>query len=63
MTEEARKEALRELGRLAKMSPAAADYHVTRTYLEWLVALPWKSAIRGWILPKRSRFWMKTTGI
>jgi ATP-dependent Lon protease len=41
MTEEAKKEATRELGRLAKMSPAAADYHVTRTYLEWLVALPW----------------------
>ncbi len=41
MTEEGKKEAIRELGRLAKMSPAAADYHVTRTYLEWLVALPW----------------------
>jgi ATP-dependent Lon protease len=41
MTEEAKKEGMRELSRLAKMSPAAADYHVTRTYLEWLVALPW----------------------
>jgi len=41
MTEEAKKEAMRELSRLAKMSPAAADYHVTRSYLEWLVVLPW----------------------
>ena len=41
MTEEAHKEATRELNRLAKMSPAAADYHVTRTYLDWLLALPW----------------------
>jgi ATP-dependent Lon protease len=40
MPEEVKKEANKELARLARMSPMAADYSVTRNYLEWLVLLP-----------------------
>jgi ATP-dependent Lon protease len=43
MPEEAEKEALRELSRMEKMPTAAAEYSVIKTYLDWIVNLPWST--------------------
>ncbi len=41
MSEEAEKEANSELDRMAAMPPAAPEYSIIRTYLQWLTELPW----------------------
>ncbi|MFM1769448.1 MAG: hypothetical protein RJA22_1977 [Verrucomicrobiota bacterium] len=41
LPEEVLKVALKELERLAQMSPSVAEYTITRTYLDWILSLPW----------------------
>lgn len=43
LPEEAKKESERELARLERLPAGAPDYHVTRTYLEFVLDLPWNS--------------------
>jgi ATP-dependent Lon protease len=44
LPEEVRKQADRELSRLARLQPAMAEYGVVRSYLEWIAALPWDTS-------------------
>jgi ATP-dependent Lon protease len=47
MPAEVKKEATKELSRLSRMSPMAADYSLTRNYVEWLAVLPWSKSTGG----------------
>ncbi|MBT4100207.1 MAG: endopeptidase La [Gemmatimonadetes bacterium] len=44
MSQEAQEAAQRELSRLEQMMPASPEYSVARTYLDWLLALPWSKS-------------------
>ncbi len=55
MPEEAEKEARRELDRLSKLPPAAAEYGVIKTYLDWLTALPWSTTTESEIDIRKAR--------
>jgi ATP-dependent Lon protease len=54
MPEEVKTEALREIKRLGRMSAASPEYGVTRTYLEWMAALPWNVSSGAQVDVKRA---------
>jgi ATP-dependent Lon protease len=55
LPEDARKEAERELDRLARMHPSSSEYTVASTYLDWLTTLPWNESTVDNIDIKKAR--------
>ena len=55
LPEEARREAERELGRLASVPQASPEHGIIRTYLEWMASLPWNALTGGSIDMARAR--------
>src|SRR6201986_1806357 len=55
MPEDVKKDALKELNRLSRMNPAAADYSLTRNYVEWLALLPWSKHSAGEVDIKKAQ--------
>jgi ATP-dependent Lon protease len=54
MPEEIKTESMRELNRLARISAMSPEYGVTRTYLEWMAALPWSVSSGSQVDVKRA---------
>ena len=55
MPPEAEKQAKRELSRLSKMHPSSAEYTVARTYLGWLLDIPWSKSTEDMLEIARAR--------
>ena len=55
MPEDVKKDALKELGRLSRMNAMAADYSLTRNYVEWLAVLPWGKTSAGEVDIKKAK--------
>jgi ATP-dependent Lon protease len=55
MPKEVEEVARKELGRFGTINPAAAEYTVSKTYLDWLVSLPWSAATKDTLDIHRAR--------
>ena len=55
MSEEAEKVAMKELDRLGKIPPQSPEYSVSRTYLDWLVEMPWSKSTEDRVDTKKAK--------
>ncbi|HHZ79771.1 MAG TPA: AAA family ATPase, partial [Candidatus Marinimicrobia bacterium] len=55
MSEEAEKVAMKELDRLSKIPPQSPEYSVSRTYLDWLLEVPWSTSTKDRVDTKEAK--------
>ncbi|RLC24643.1 MAG: endopeptidase La [Deltaproteobacteria bacterium] len=55
LSQEAKKEAQREIQRLSRMHPSSSEYVVASTYLDWLTSLPWNESSKDKLDIKAAR--------